>query len=213
MGTGELVRDGTDQLVHDVGAIAQLENSTLQDAVIRTWTAALDQGGYRHLGEVPQSAGVRGRPLLDHVNEVNDLVLYLLRLAETRFALKPDRDVTLAGAILHDVDKAFIQRLMPSGSVQYVDGYTVRDHGPAGASLAATCGVPEKVCDLIRTHAPFNYDGHLPATVEGTIIHYADLVAFDLAANQVGSIPIHARSLILKKDHPLLRQVDRIESY
>ena len=213
MDTDQLVRDETDQLVRDVGAIALLGNSKLQDAVIRTWTAALDKGGYRHLGEVPQSAGVRGRPLLDHVNEVNDLVLYLLRLAETRFHLKPDRDTTLAGAILHDVDKAFIQRLMPSGSVEYVDGYTMRDHGPAGAALAIACGVPENVCELIRTHAPFNYDGHLPATVEGTIIHYADLLAFDLAANQIGATPIHARSIILKKDHPLLRQVDQIETY
>ncbi len=77
MGSDQLVRDGTDQFVRDIGAIARLENSKLQDAVIRTWTAALDKGGYRRLEDVPQSAGVRDRPLLHHVNEVNDLALYL----------------------------------------------------------------------------------------------------------------------------------------
>lgn len=204
---------GTDPLVLDVAAIAHLQDSDLREAVVRTWTIALAKGGYRRLGEVPQSAGLRGRLLLDHVNEVNDLALYLLDLAETRFRLLPDRETTLAGAILHDVDKAFIQRLMPSGSIEYVDGYTVHDHGPAGAELALACGVRENVCELVRTHAPFNYDGHLPLTVEGTIIHYADLTAFDLAANQVGAPPIHARSVILKRGHPLLRNVDRIESY
>ena len=203
----------TDELVHDIDAIARLEDSRLRAAVIQTWAAALEKGGYRHLEEVPQSAGVRDRSLLHHVNEVNELALYFLRLAETRFHLTPDRDTTLAGAILHDVDKAFIQRLSPSGSLEYVDGYTMRDHGPAGAALALACGVPENVCELIRTHAPFNYDGHLPATVEGTIIHYADLAAFDLAAIQVGTTPIHARTVILKKSHPLLRGIDRIESY
>lgn len=203
----------TIELVHDIDAIARLGDSRLRASVIRTWAAALDKGEYRRLEEVPQSAGVRGRSLLHHVNEVNDLALYLLRLAETRFHLQPDRDATLAGAILHDVDKAFIQRLSPSGALEYVDGYTMRDHGPAGATLALACGVPENICELIRTHAPFNYDGHLPATIEGTIIHYADLTAFDLAAIQVGTTPIHARTVILKKSHPLLRGVDRIESY
>jgi putative nucleotidyltransferase with HDIG domain len=136
--------------------------------------------------------------------------VHLLELAESTFHLSPDQDTALAAAILHDVDKAFIQRLMPSGAIEYVDGYTIRDHGPAGAQLALECGVPENVAALIRTHAPFNYDGHLPGTVEGTVVHYA---AADLAAVQAGAVPIHARSWILKKDHPLLRGVEAIGAY
>jgi len=204
---------GADQLVQEIAAITQVADSSLRDAVIRTWIAALKKGGHQSFDGVPLSAGARARSLLEHVNDVNALALYLLGLAETSFHLKPDRDTTLAGVILHDVDKAFIQRLSSSGSVEYADGYTMRDHGPAGAALALACGVPERICELVRTHAPFNYDGHLPATVEGTIIHYADLTAFDLAANQAGAAPIHARSVILKKNHPLLRHAGPIESY
>ncbi|WP_201840095.1 HD domain-containing protein [Microvirga zambiensis] len=202
-----------ERIAADIEAITRLSDSTLRAAVTRTWIAALEKGGYASFDGIPVSTGLRNRSLLQHVNDVNSLALYLLQLSQTSFGLDPDWDTTLAAAILHDVDKAFIQRRTDSGSVAYVDGYTMRDHGPAGAALAQAYGIPEAVCELVRNHAPFNYDGHLPPTIEGTIIHYADLTAFDLAANQSGAPPIHARSILLKKDHPLLRQVREIEAY
>lgn len=211
VGSGAPIRP--DELRRQIVAIDALENPALRDAVIRTWVAALGKGGHRSPAEIPQSASCPGRCLLDHVNEVNGLVLDFLGLAETTFELRPDRDTTLAAAILHDVDKSFTLRLMPSGAVEYADGYTVRDHGPAGADLALACGVPDDIAELVRAHAPFNYDCHLPGTVEGTIVHYADLVAADLASVQSGGVPIHARSWILKRDHPLLRGVEVIDAY
>jgi putative nucleotidyltransferase with HDIG domain len=197
----------------EVPALDTIADPSLQEAVTGTWLAALEAGGYRSIGEVPQSAAFPGRSLLDHVNEVNALAAHLLDLAEVTFGLSPDRDTALAGAILHDVDKAFIQRLQPSGAIEYVDGHTIDDHGPAGAELALRCGVPDPVASLVRDHAPFNYAGHLPPTVEGTIVHYADLAAADLAAVQAGAVPIHARSVILKRDHPLLRGIEAIDAH
>jgi len=197
----------------EVPAIEAIADASLREAVTRTWLAALATGGYRSIRGVPQSAAFPGRSLLDHVNEVNALAILLLDLAETSFGLSPDRDTTLAGAILHDVDKAFIQRRQPSGAIAYVDGHTIDDHGPAGADLAQRCGVPDAVASLVRNHAPFNYAGHLPPTVEGTVVHYADLAAADLAAVQAGAVPIHARSVILKRDHPLLRGAEGIDAY
>lgn len=197
----------------EVPAIDAIADASLQQAVTRTWVAALAAGGYSSIRDVPQSAAFPGRSLLDHVNEVNALAAHLLDLAAATFDLTPDRDTALAGAILHDVDKAFIQRLQPSGVIAYVDGYTINDHGPAGADLALDCGVPDAVATLVRNHAPFNYAGHLPPTVEGTVVHYADLAAADLAAVQAGAVPIHARSVILKRDHPLLRGAEVIDAY
>ena len=202
-----------EELKREITAIVLVADASLRDAVTRTWLAALDRGGHASLADVPQSAAFPARRLLDHVNEVNSLAVDLLHMAETTFHLLPDRDTTMAAAILHDVDKSFIQRLTSSGAVEYVDGYTVRDHGRAGAQLALDFGVPESVAELVRTHAPFNYDGHLPGTVEGTVVHYADLAAADLAAVQAGAVPIHARSWILKRDHPLLRNAPVIDAY
>lgn len=213
MSSGQANPMRSEQLKREITAVDLVADATLREAVTRTWLAALDRGGYTSVADAPQSAAFPGRSLLDHVNEVNALAVHLLQMAETTFQLSPHWDTTIAAAILHDVDKSFIQRLMPSGAVEYIDGYTVRDHGRAGADLALDHGVPEEVAQLIRTHAPFNYDGHLPGTVEGTVVHYADLAAADLAAVQAGAVPIHARSWILKKDHPLLSNAEVIDAY
>jgi hypothetical protein len=196
-----------EQFRKDVGAISSLQASALREAVVRTWTAALRKGGHASLQEVPQSTRVPDRSLLLHVNEVNDTVQLFIEFTSHRFGLSADRDMLMAASILHDVDKAFIQRRTASGTVEYVDGYTVDDHGPAGARLAASQGVPEPICEIVRNHAPFNYGGHLPATVEGTILHYADLLAFDLAAIAVGETPIHSMSIMVKRTHQLARQL------
>lgn len=201
-----------DTIAQDIELISKVQTRGLREAVVLTWVSALKQGGYKSVKDVPQSARAPERSLLDHVNEVNDLVLLLIGVAESHYGLSVDKETLLAASILHDVDKAFIQRQMPSGMIEYVDGYSVRDHGPAGAVLAKQCGVPDGVCELIRHHAPFNYDGHLPATAEGTILHYADLAAFDLSAIKIGMPPIHAISVMLKKNHPLLRGVAQIEA-
>lgn len=203
----------TEQILREIPAVAKVRDPELREAVVRTWAAALRRGGYHSLSEIPQSARVRNRSLLDHVNEVNDLVVILMEMARNTFGLAFDHDTLMAAAVLHDVDKAFIQRVNASGKMEYVDSYSMPDHGPTGADLALTCGVPEAVCELVRYHAPFSYEGHLPATPEGTILHYADLAAFDLAALAAGSTPIHAMSVILKRTHPLLPQTTTIPAH
>src|SRR5690606_15536929 len=115
----------------------------------------------------------------------------------SQYRLDVDEDGLMAAAILHDVDKAFIKRRSSSGGLENAPGYTKRDHGGAGADLAQQFGIPEAVCDLVRYHAPFNYNGHLPGTAEGTLLHYADLAAFDLAAVMVKAPPLHSISVML----------------
>jgi putative nucleotidyltransferase with HDIG domain len=146
-----------------------------------------------------QSPNAPGRSLLLHVNEVDDLAIEFIRYARVRFGLYPDHDVTLAAAILHDVDKVLIYERRADGEVSYRAPYSSADHGPKGAEIALSCGVPEDIAGLVRDHSPFNHAGHLPGTIEGTIVHYADLTAADLAAVQQGRPPIHARTLIVKQ--------------
>jgi putative nucleotidyltransferase with HDIG domain len=177
----------------EIPAIKELDSDELRAAVLATWTAAMDGSPYASLADVPQSPLplMTARPLLLHVNEVNDLALHFLDLAVARFDLAVDRDAALATAILHDVDKPMIYRRGDGPELDYAPGTKLSDHGAIGADLAARHGVPTTIVEMIRVHSPFASDG-LPGTPEGTIVHYADFVANDLACQQFGAAPIHS---------------------
>jgi putative nucleotidyltransferase with HDIG domain len=193
-----------DSVSTELTGLDRIHDDQLRAAVVRTWVAALAVGGLTAIRDAPQSTGIPGRSLGEHVNDVTRLALSILELADTEYGIPANADTVVAAAILHDVDKAFIQGWVGDGKAAYLPPYGIDDHGAAGAQLALEHGVPEEVAALVRDHAPFNYAGHLPGTIEGTIVHYADLLAADLAAIQHGATPIHARSLIIKRDHPLL---------
>jgi putative nucleotidyltransferase with HDIG domain len=180
-------------IVAEIPAIKELDSASLRAAVVAAWSASMERSPYASLADVPQSPLPRmtARPLLQHVNEVDDLALHFLDLAVVRFGLRVDRDATLATAILHDVDKPMIYRRGDGPELGYAPGTTLHDHGALGAEHAARHGVPPAIVEMIRVHSPFASSG-LPGTPEGTIVHYADFVANDLACLEYGAAPIHS---------------------
>ena len=173
-----------------IPAIGALQSEDLQRSVAATWAASMAASPFERLDQVPQSPLFPQRSLLEHVNEVNELAVHSIEMAKRRFALDVDEDLALATAILHDVDKPLIFRF--DGSVfSAAPGTDLTDHGATGAALALRHGVPASVAALVRVHSPFASTG-MPGTIEGTIVHYADFVANDLASLQQGAEPIHS---------------------
>jgi putative nucleotidyltransferase with HDIG domain len=171
-------------------AVSRLESPALREGVLRSWLASLDRSPYSGLETSPQAPHMPARPLLAHVNEVNSRALDLLEVAREEYGLQPDFDVTLATAILHDVDKPMIYR-WDGREFSYADGRSLRDHGAVGADLCLEHGIPVEIADMVRHHSAFASEG-LPGTVEGTIVHYADFVSNDFAAILSGVETIHA---------------------
>ena len=198
---------GLSQITELIPAVGRINDDALREALCRTWAEAFRRGPFESFVDVPQGLAVPTRSLLTHVNDVNRLALSFIDVVHRDYGLQVDAEVALAGAILHDVDKAFILTRLDTGAVAYVDGWESDDHGRLGAELAMECGVPEEIADLVRFHNPFSYEGHLPGTVEGTIVHYADLAAADFGAIQHGAEPIHARTLIVKKEQRFLEML------
>jgi putative nucleotidyltransferase with HDIG domain len=186
----ELLRD-------DLPAIAALESTALREAVLCTWAASLSRSPYPSLAESPQAPHMPGRELLKHVNEVNQRALDLLAVATQEYGLTPDNDVTLATAILHDVDKPMIYR-WDGHDFTYAEGRSLRDHGAVGAELCIEHGVPLEVAEMVRHHSAFASEG-LPGTIEGTIVHYADFISNDFAAILSGVETIHASTRLVPK--------------
>jgi putative nucleotidyltransferase with HDIG domain len=194
-----------------VPAIARLEDEQLQEAVAATWAASLAASPFATLADVPQSPVMVDRPLLAHINEVNDLADVLMALSIGHYGLAIDHDVTLATAILHDVDKPLIFRRDGGGAFGTAPGTSLGDHGAIGARLALANGVPEAIAELVRRHSSFASEG-LPGTAEGTIIHYADIGSNDLACVQVGAAPVHSSVRLVPKAAPAAGGVDDPEA-
>lgn len=190
----------------DIPAIGDFDDAELRRAITDTWTASLAASPYDDLRDVPQSPVIVNRPLNLHVNEVNDLARKFIDFAVS-LGLTIDHDVTLAAAILHDVDKPLIYRRAAPDTLGYAEGTRLRDHGPMGADLALRHGVPQTIADLVRVHSPFASTG-LPETAEGTALHYADVLANDMAAVQYGSPTIHCGFTLVPKNARVTGGID-----
>ena len=182
--------DLTEKLAENIPAVARIGSPTLRLAVLQTWAASLERSPYGSIEASPQAPHMPTRSLLQHVNEVNGRALDLSTVAQAEYGLDFDFDVTLATAILHDVDKPMIYR-WDGVDFTYADGRSLRDHGAIGAELCLEHGIPLEVAEMVRHHSAFASEG-LPGTVEGTIVHYADFVSNDFAAILSGVETIHA---------------------
>ena len=178
------------KLPDDLPAIAQITSPALREAIVRCWSDSLARSPYQRLAVSPPAPHMPARPLLLHVNEVNARALELIEVAEKDYGLHPERDVTLATAILHDVDKPILYR-WDGASFSYAEGRSLADHGAVGADLCLSHGIPLEIAEMVRHHSAFASEG-LPGTVEGTIVHYADFVSNDFAAILSGVDTIHA---------------------
>ena len=184
----------------DIPAVHDLDDEPLRAAVIATWAASIAASPYDDLRDVPQSPVIVDRPLFLHIGEVNDLARSFVDFA-VALDLPIDRDVTLAAAILHDVDKPLIYRRSALGEFGYEPGTTLKDHGRLGADLALAHGVPTPIAEMVRIHSQFASTG-LPETPEGTALHYADALANDMAAVQFGAPTIHHGFRLVPRESP-----------
>jgi putative nucleotidyltransferase with HDIG domain len=88
-----------------------------------------------------------------------------------------DRDVLLAGAILHDVGKLFEYKREKGKFVKSRNGDLLR-HPISGAAFAYQHGLPQEVLHIIAAHSKEG-DG-ARRTIEAIIVNHADFVNFDV---------------------------------
>lgn len=96
-------------------------------------------------------------------------------------ALAIDMDAVIAGAILADVGKLLEYEVVDGRARQSQRGEFLR-HPFTGVALAMECGVPDRVCHIIATHAA---EGNLVRrSTEALIVHHADFMAYEPFKNK-----------------------------
>ena len=153
--------------------IREIGDAALRDKVCRTWLQAWESSDYTHLEDVSQWEPARealGISNVDHTNGVVECALAMAEALESSQSLRIDRDILIAAAVLHDVDKIC---LFNAADGRPTDLGRHLGHVAAGVHLAMAAGLPLTVVHAIAAHSP-NYSKIAPQTVEALILRQAD---------------------------------------
>ena len=159
-----------------------IQDPPLREQVTNTWVLALERSPLKpaDLEEIPFTLLIPGCPatFMEHKR----CVVHIARRsaeAMTEFlgrALPIDMDTVIAGAILADVGKVLEYELSDGKAVQSARGEALR-HPFTGVAVAMECGVPDRVCHIIATHAA---EGALvKRSTEAWIVHHADFMSYE----------------------------------
>jgi putative nucleotidyltransferase with HDIG domain len=170
-----------------------ISSDDLRERVIDAWILALDESSFDDINEIP------GEPeVTDAVNQVahqRAVARMALALGDIMHEIVPtftfDRDVVIAGALAHDVGKAYeydpargaTWRAAPSRA-----GYPAIRHPVYGVHLALMAGLPEEVVHICGAHS--REGAHVQRSLEGTLVHYADYAFWDAMAKAESGLTI-----------------------
>lgn len=173
------MRDAVRKLWPELEWIADTD---LREKTLQTWVEAFDMSPLtpQDLHEIPFTLLVPNCPV--SFMEHKRCVVHLSRQAAETMrqffgkSLPIDLDVVIAGAILADVGKLLEYEKVDGKARQSQRGENLR-HPFTGVAVAMMCGVPDRVCHIIATHAG---EGDLvKRSVEATIVHHADFMSFE----------------------------------
>lgn len=167
------------------GQLARIGNAELRTKVVRTFVLACERGGWGSIEDVKKMpftllTETHGVGFIEHTIAVTEGAAGLGRAQAEAYAKLPyaiDFDRLYAGGLLHDVGK--LLEIEPDGKGGYrksLAGKYAR-HPVSGAILAAACGLPDDVVNIIVCHAKEG-EGR-PQVVEAVLIHQADFATFD----------------------------------
>jgi putative nucleotidyltransferase with HDIG domain len=161
--------------------IQEISDKALRDQVLAAWEMATKRGGWvaSDIKRIPFTLVKKVDITFDkHVKAVTRICMSVADIFDEMYqgALKLDRDIILAGALLHDVGKMLEIEEIDGKFQKSANGKLVR-HPFSGLAIADACGLPDAVLHIIGTHSkegdPFK------RTPEAIVLNYADFMNFD----------------------------------
>lgn len=159
-----------------------IADADLREKTVRTWIRAFEQSPLEpaDLNRIPFTLLVPDCPV--SFMEHKRCVVHIARRSAEAMqefmgrALPIDLDTVVAGAILIDVGKLLEYETRDGKAAQSPRGKLLR-HPFTGVAVAMECGVPDRICHIIATHAG---EGNLVRrSTEAFIVHHADFMSFE----------------------------------
>jgi putative nucleotidyltransferase with HDIG domain len=178
MATMEELRAGVRKSLPEVDLIQDRE---LQGRVVEAWALALSETEFTAIEDIRASGGPTSPPMkhgtqAHHLRGVATMALGMADALEQMLGpLGIDRDALIAGALVHDVGKAF--EFSPRNRTRWeanpaAAGFPSFRHPVYGAHIALSVGLPEAVAHTAAAHSA---EGEgIMRSLENTIVHLAD---------------------------------------
>ncbi|UCD20150.1 MAG: HD domain-containing protein, partial [candidate division WOR-3 bacterium] len=154
--------------------IREVRDDGLHRAVIKAWQLAMEKGKWQSIDDVPFTLLTEVKTtLVEHTRAVTRMAA---AIADCRQDL--DRDILVAGGLVHDVGKLLEYCRSGDGIVKSEYGKRVR-HPVSGYGIALEAGLPAEVAHIIAAHSK---EGEVVArSPEAIVIHHCDFIDFDIA--------------------------------
>ena len=170
-----------DELLRVLPEIGLIEDDSLREKVAKTWEDGLTRGGWtpHDVERMPFTLAKKSDiNFAQHVRSVTKICLAACETFDEIYQgkLSLNRDIVLAGALLHDVGK--LLEMEESGGTfrKSAEGRLVR-HPFSGVALADANGIPPEVQHIIGTHS--KEGDPYKRTPEAVVVHLADFMNFD----------------------------------
>ena len=182
---GDPMDPDMDRIARAMPEVELIKDGVLRRKVLEVWVLALSESSFNSIEEVP------GEPEIDpsvnqltHQRAVARLAWQIADVMEgTMPAIRFDRDVLVAGALVHDVGKAFEydpKRAAVWRNRPQAVGYPPIRHPAYGVHLALRVGLPEAVAHICAAHAR---EGEMiQRSLEAVAVHYADFAFWEVVA-------------------------------
>jgi putative nucleotidyltransferase with HDIG domain len=160
-----------------------IRDADLREKVVEAHALALSQTEFARIEEMRPSGNYNTPVMLrgtqaDHFRGVARMALALADGLEAVMGpLGIDRDVLLAGALCHDVGKAY--EFSPRNIARWqadpgAAGFPAVRHPAYGAHLALTVGLPEAIVHITGAHSMSAEGQYVQPSLENVLIQYAD---------------------------------------
>jgi putative nucleotidyltransferase with HDIG domain len=165
--------------------LALIGNATLREQVVTAWSLALAESEFARIDDIPGAGDWKSPPMRDgsqahHLRGVATMAVGMARGMQAVFpALQIDFDVLVAGALLHDVGKAF--ELSPRNLARWRaaparTGLPAIRHPVYGVHVALMAGLPEAVVHIVGGHSMYGEGSLINPSIEDLLVQHADHV-------------------------------------
>lgn len=160
--------------------ISQIKDEGLREKVVEVHARALAETRYKRIDDIPGgdpgSYSMKQGTQADHYRATATMAIGMARgMREILPHVEIDFDVLIAGALTHDVGKAYeYEHWQRWAKDRRRTGSPAVRHPAYGAHLALMVGLPEPVVHCVAAHSQLAEGSFVQASLETTIVQYAD---------------------------------------